>query len=349
MGTLAGHLLPGSFFILFSIWWSFITAIRYVQSRLNFKNRNGFKSSVTMPCIFISCRNAPIESYLKGVLGFLALLAEAYTGVNISYKNLSELNSNMNSTGHTEHNHQHQHKRSEELIKVWSFERGNIQHITMYSAFVLGSIIEILIHYGVDLPKRIEYAMGILAFSIEAFLFAFHLHGKEVVDIYVHMFLVYAIFGCIIFTSLECYNPRNVLFVYGRVLFTLLQGTWFFQVGFMLYPPTDNPAYHWDLSSHGNIMIVTACFCWHIMLIVIGLLGQLWFVKKILINSKRFEGSLESLRMIDDYTQGGRVSQQYFNLKSKHGEKNHLINHNDSSGDEDIVIDLNKNERIVLK
>jgi hypothetical protein len=49
----------------------------------------------------------------------------------------------------------------------------------------------------------------------------------------------------------------------------------------MLYPPTDNPAWHWDLNDHGTIMIITVCFCWHMMLIVIGLLVQLLCVKAI--------------------------------------------------------------------
>lgn len=348
MGTLAGHLLPGTFFILFAIWWGFITAIRYVQSRqtkpFNKRLKNNYKGSVTMPCIFLPCANMPLESYLKGVLAFIALLAEAYTGYKVHYKNKSEfLNLTETSSSQTEHHH---HKRSVEIIRTWSFELGNAQHITMYSAFILGSIIEIMLHYGVDLPKRIDYAMGIIAFSIEGFLFAFHLHGKELIDVYIHTLLVYAVFGCVFFCCLEAYNPRQVMFTYGRILFTLLQGTWFYQVGFMLYPPTDNPAWQWNLSDHRNIMIVTICYCWHVLFIIIGLMFQFWFVKKAIFKSRKFVVNLE--RLIDSDRRSAKMTQEYF-VQDK--ENTNLINGNNSSGDEDVVIDLNiqNNDRICFK
>ena len=34
MGTLGGHILPGTFFILFALRWSFNAAVKYVQSKL---------------------------------------------------------------------------------------------------------------------------------------------------------------------------------------------------------------------------------------------------------------------------------------------------------------------------
>ena len=100
----------------------------------------------------------------------------------------------------------------------------------MYSSFVLGSIIEIMMYHGVDLPPKLDYALGIISFAIEAFLFAFHLHGKEPVEVYLHVLLVYAIFGCVASCALEAYDDTQILFTYARCLFTLLQGTWFYQV-----------------------------------------------------------------------------------------------------------------------
>jgi hypothetical protein len=81
---------------------------------------------------------------------------------------------------------------------------------------------------------------------IEGFLFANHLHSREPLDIHVHTLLVYAIEGCVAFTCLEFFKPNEILFTYGRIVCTLLQGTWFYQVGFVLYPPTKNPAWQWD-------------------------------------------------------------------------------------------------------
>jgi hypothetical protein len=99
MGNLGGHLLPGSFFILFALWWSLITALRFAQSRFNNslsrnkrlngnKVTNSYHSTVAMPCICLPCgpssRRAPIESWLKAILGFIALLIEAYTAIHFN-------------------------------------------------------------------------------------------------------------------------------------------------------------------------------------------------------------------------------------------------------------------------
>lgn len=116
------------------------------------------------------------------------------------------------------------------VYHTWRFEKGNAQHITMYSSFILGAAIEIMMHHGVDLPAKLDIALGILAFAVEGFLFAFHLHAKAPVEIYLHVLLVYAIVGCVVFCALEAYDGQQVLFTYGRIMFTLFQGTWFYQV-----------------------------------------------------------------------------------------------------------------------
>ena len=74
------------------------------------------------------------------------------------------------------------------------------------------------------LPKRIDYAMAILGFSIEAFLFANHLHGRDEIDVTLHKLLVTSIYGCILFSILEAIKPNEILFTYGRILFIILQG-----------------------------------------------------------------------------------------------------------------------------
>lgn len=138
--------------------------------------------------------------------------------------------------------HSHVHARSADhvmassgssdavVMYTWRFEKGNAQHITMYTTFVIGSILEIMMFHGVDLPKNLDYAMGILAFGIEGFLFANHLHGKEPIEVFLHVLLVYAIFACVFACALEAWNDQQILFTYARCVFTLLQGTWFYQV-----------------------------------------------------------------------------------------------------------------------
>lgn len=165
----------------------------------------------------------------------------------------------------------------------------------MYSAFVLGAVVEILMHKNYELPKKLDFVCGILGFSVEAFLFYFHLHAREPIDIHLHILLFYAVSGCILFIALEMSNPNQVLFTYGRILFTLLQGTWFYQIGFVLYPPTDSLKFKWDLNDHGQLMIITASYCWHIFALVIFLILELWIVKLIYNASKSYANDMDEL------------------------------------------------------
>lgn len=58
--------------------------------------------------------------------------------------------------------------------------------------------------------------MLMLALLIELVLFAFHLHGREVMDKHVHMLLVYAIMACIASVAAEIVYPRSVTAAIAR-------------------------------------------------------------------------------------------------------------------------------------
>jgi hypothetical protein len=134
MGSLGGHLIPGSFFIIFGIFWGFVTCIRFVASSLystninsNATNQNDknnsrkqkyvYKSSTTMPFICFSSRRlrrAPLESYLKIILALIALLIEAYTGfsfhdIKVPLKTNETITSTTMAAPHS-HSHEHHHK-----------------------------------------------------------------------------------------------------------------------------------------------------------------------------------------------------------------------------------------------
>jgi hypothetical protein len=157
MGTLAGHLLPGTFFAMFAIYWSFITAIRYAQSKKRSpfdKNRLvGYRSTVTMPCIMMPCRGArraPMESYMKVVFGTLGLLGEVVTGVKFNY--VPEMNKDdaamFGCDGATSaagghgghemiHDHVHDPSMGRTTVERVHIEHVNAQHITMYAGNTL--------------------------------------------------------------------------------------------------------------------------------------------------------------------------------------------------------------------
>lgn len=50
----------------------------------------------------------------------------------------------------------------------------------------------------------------LVAVIVELLLFAFHLHGRDPVDVQVHVLLVWSICGCIATISLEQHFPHSV-------------------------------------------------------------------------------------------------------------------------------------------
>ncbi|XP_026070554.1 transmembrane protein 45A-like [Carassius auratus] len=114
---------------------------------------------------------------------------------------------------------------------------------------------------------RIEERAVILAFSLIGFLFLDHLHGRDMLDVHVHTLLLYAIFGQAFICLLEVFHRGNILLELLRATLTVLQGSWFWQIGFVLYPPSQ---VKWDQTTwldqidHDNAIFVTLRYCWHL-------------------------------------------------------------------------------------
>ena len=110
--------------------------------------------------------------------------------------------------------------------QAWTLSENNAQHVTMFFAFGLASLVEVLVARQYQLPDGIEFLANILAFGVEAFLFHFHLHGRDPIDIHVHTLLVYAIAFCMLAAIWEYNRPEQILATYARIAATLLQGVW---------------------------------------------------------------------------------------------------------------------------
>ena len=139
--------------------------------------------------------------------------------------------------------------------------------MTMFGFFLLPSIFELLYFYGFPgLPPYLDLVMGALAFAVEGLIFVWHLHGRTSLDVQVHTFVVYAIIMCVVSTLLEIFFPDDIRPILLRSGFTLLQGTWFYFVGFILYPPLGWQK--WKESDHHEMMMATMMFAWSIAAVV---------------------------------------------------------------------------------
>ena len=125
MGTFVGHILPGSFFILFAI-WGLVFIIRSFYRRMacdlgrTLNQIPAYKSRITYPispsgCCCSNKGPYPIDSYLKVIFCIVGILNEVDGGLDSDY----------------------------EFVRLNSY-----QHSTMYSMFALSGIIELLRFYG---------------------------------------------------------------------------------------------------------------------------------------------------------------------------------------------------------
>ena len=247
MGTFGGHALPGSFFILFAVWWTINIFRCYYQSLL--KNGSPYRNSATFPCLCLCGRLAgwELEGFLKIFFALVGFLGEVITGT---------------SNGKFVH-------------------LGNGQHATMFFFFGMTGVIDLLLHHKVPLPQFTNYISMALALIVECVLFKFHLHGRADLDVLLHTLLLYVIYANIISLLIEIKFRKSVISGLARTFFVFVQGTWFWQVGFILYNPIPG-ASPWDLDSHEHMMIASMIFAWHlggvfiIMLFIGGVIGCLY-------------------------------------------------------------------------
>lgn len=274
MGSLGGHLLPGTIFLLFSQFWIITASFKYAVWKRDSK------------LVSTSKHGSLLECYAKFILCLTGLLIELITAfdyleVKDGHTKDDAFMFGCDSSGQHIHHDHHQSSSNKTHAKEWRFAFNNTQHMAMYASFLLSSVVEILVHKGLGLPDRTEYLFNALAYGIESLLFAFHLHSRAPLDIQLHQLLVIAILGCLVFSSLEFTDPQSHLFLFGRCVFVQLQGTWFWHIGLVLYPPRGiHLLLEWNRCSHDHVMLTTMLFCLHLLAICSCVLAQIVLVAK---------------------------------------------------------------------
>ncbi|XP_068615497.1 transmembrane protein 45A-like [Brachionichthys hirsutus] len=230
MGSFKGHALPGSFFLVAGIWWTGKHSLWHATRR----NKNIGSSRLAGRAL--QRRLEILESSIVLIFSLVGILAEQFlsNGPGFQLYDFTE--------GH------------------WVFLM-NWQHSTMYLFFGLAGALSLIVHTTEAAPLALDRLMLAVAFFNEGFLFFYHVHGRSMLDVHVHQILLYTIFGSALIAFLEVFHRGNILLELLRCTLTVLQGSWFWQIGFVLYPP-HGP--EWDLTDHTNMMFVTMCYSWHL-------------------------------------------------------------------------------------
>ena len=232
---------------------------------ISLQRNTRFKSTVTYPCSCLcgKLKEWPIESAIKLLFVSVGFSIEIYTAV-----------------------------RNGKFIVL-----GNIQHATMFFFFGLSGVLDLFVHFKFTMPKDLDYIILAMALGVEGLLFHFHVHGKSPLESHLHTLLIYTILLNLVAICLEMKYRHNILAALSRSYFFFLQGTWFWQVGFILYNPNPN-AEKWKEDGHDELMIATMLFTWHcgvVFLIMFAVGGSMACVHKRLHGYKDGTASYEKL------------------------------------------------------
>ena len=244
MPNFSGHALPGSIFILLGL-WSTVNQFRYYHQSRTTRGRP-YQNSATFKCFFLCDRlsSFEIEGFLKIFVTTIGFIPEIIW-----------------------------HPQGPVRIR-------NYQHGTIYFFFGLNGVIDILQYHQMT-PKYFSYISAALALMVEGLLFKFHIHGRAELDAGIHTLIVYASFLSVVALLIELQLPHSLLAGLARSYFYLLQGTWFWQVGYILYASSES----WIQDNHDHIMLAKLIFTWHmgaifvLQLVIGGFIGRYYSCK----------------------------------------------------------------------
>ncbi|XP_053166176.1 transmembrane protein 45A isoform X2 [Hemicordylus capensis] len=228
MASFKGHALPGFFFLFFGLWWSVKYPLKY------FCRRKKHTSSVRSKAGFQRLEFS--EAVIKMAFALIGMTAEQFVpeGPHLKLYNYEK--------------------------KQWDHLR-NWQHSTMYFFFALSGLVDIVAYSTKALPVALDRMVLSLAVFVEGLVFYYHIHGRTMLDFHVHQLLLVAIYGGAVCLFIEVFFRGILVLEMLRTSLCLLQGSWFWQIGFVLYPPSGSS--EWNQTDHNNVMFLTMCFCWH--------------------------------------------------------------------------------------
>ncbi|KAK5870396.1 hypothetical protein PBY51_025034 [Eleginops maclovinus] len=237
MGSFKGHALPGTFFLLAGVWWGMKHSLCFATRR-------------SKSCSRVSSRAS--QRRLELVEGSAVLFCSV---VGMLLEQFAADGPALQLYDSSEHH--------------WRFLM-NWQHSTMYLFFALSAAVSLVVQSSEAAPLALDRLMLAVAFFNEGFLFLYHLHGRSPLDVHVHQLLLFCVFGLALLCFLEIFHRGNLVLELLRCTLTMLQGSWFWQIGFVLYPPS---GLLWDQTDHNNLMFVTMCFSWHLAFAMLTISG----------------------------------------------------------------------------
>ena len=264
MGSLGGHVITGVFFLIYGSWWILASIWLHISAKFNLKSRrigdDNINSKSYIP--FCCAPRWPVEPVLKIFFSTMGVCMEAFF--------VTEKNGHVKAEVWQMYDEHHQFNG---LVKL--------HHITMNCCFIISGIVDLLSLCN-QYPKRTSQLFLALAFLVEFIVLYFHIDdNRHALDILVHIFLIFSVTCCLMFSLLRMWQTTNILINSGLAVGLTLQGTWLIEIGIVVY------AKKWKGTMNENMFLV-ACFVWHFMSIIIVMfilytimqIGVLYYLKK---------------------------------------------------------------------
>lgn len=253
MGDFVGHAVPGTMFLLISIWWflgvllqtrrnSYIVARQGLLRSSNSVNE-GVKPrsppTVWYPCPCKALSKFPVEPIVKVLFAIIGTTGELFFDGSWVL---------VDRNGKFVHEHLNNHS-----------------HAVMYCLFGLSGVVDIAMWSGISipLPPKFDFIMMSACFWIEGLLFYFHLQGHSDISVRLHTILYIVIFftACTFFPEVFSTRHQSLLALMRAILLGI-QGSWFLQIAFVLYGP--NP---WE-DTRANVEFLVIAFAWHLFICI---------------------------------------------------------------------------------
>ncbi|XP_056365888.1 transmembrane protein 45B-like [Oenanthe melanoleuca] len=219
-----GSALRGSFFLALGLWGS-------VRGPLKRRGRAGAAGAAPGPG-----RAELLEGALKACFALVGILVEQFVPTGPHLQLYSPKTHSWTDLTH------------------W-------QYSTIYLFFLLSGVTDVVSHSLLKLPPGLEQLSLTLALLVEGLLFCFRDYSDAVLDHHLYSLLAMAIFAGALCAFLEVFLRDHIILETLRTSSFLLQGSWLWQIGFVLSPPWGGPG--WNDSDSSNLVFLTICFCWH--------------------------------------------------------------------------------------
>ncbi|XP_075411988.1 transmembrane epididymal protein 1A-like [Tenrec ecaudatus] len=239
MGNLEGHVVPGIYFLVYSLYHSVLVSLALLRKQRFVKPPPPPRENHER----MWCHLGHLEGYIKLICPLISILGELFYPLGVNHLKIIDWEDPHRPFVHKDY---------------W-------QHITMYGFFVLSGVVDVVSWFCLARHKaHLERAAEALAFYVLMLLMVTHVENKNVLEVRVHLLLLVPTCLLALVLTIEVWVPDQPRLWVLKTWMELVFSTWLLQMGVLLYaPPSGQP---WRSENPEDLAFVTIFFTWHLVL-----------------------------------------------------------------------------------